>query len=55
MLTFILLAVWVLIFAPLVIVPLLPKVDGPQVMRAPRVVAENKVITLATSRTEHAA
>lgn len=55
MLTVILLAVWVLIFAPLVIVSLLPKVDGPQVMRAPRAVAENKVITLATSRTEHAA
>lgn len=55
MLTFILLAVWVLIFAPLVIVPLLPNVDGPQAMRAPRAVTEQKVVTLATSRTEHAA
>jgi hypothetical protein len=55
MLAFILLAMWVLIFAPLVIVPLLPRVDGPQVMRAPRAVAEKKVVMLATSRTEHAA
>lgn len=55
MLTFILLAVWVLIFAPLVIIPLLPKVDRPHALRAPRAGAENKVVTLATSRTEHAA
>jgi len=55
MLTFILLAVWVLIFAPLVIVSLLPDVDRLQAVRAPRAVAENKVITLATSHTEHAA
>ena len=55
MLTFILLAVWVLIFAPLVIVSLLPNVDGPHAVRAPHAVTENKVITLATSHTEHAA
>lgn len=55
MLTFILLAVWVLIFTPLVIVSLLPKVDGPQAVRAPRAVAEHKVVMLATSHTEHAA
>ncbi len=55
MFTFILLAVWVLIFAPLVIVPLLPKVDRLQATRAPRAVAENKLITLASSHTEHAA
>ena len=55
MLTLILLAVWVLLFAPLVIIPVLPNVDGPRVMRAPRAVTEQKVITLATSHTEHAA
>ena len=55
MLTFILLAVWMLLFAPLVLIPLLPNVDGPRVMRAPRAVTEQKVVTLATSRTEHAA
>ena len=55
MLTFILLAAWVLFFAPLVIVTLLPEVDRPQEARASRAMAENKVVTLATSRTEHAA
>ena len=55
MLTFILLALWVLIFAPLVIVPLLPNVGGPRAVRTPHTVAENKVVMLAASHTEHAA
>lgn len=54
MLTVILLAVWVLFFAPLVIVPLLPKVDA-----RPRVIARResaaKVLTLTEGRIEHAA
>ncbi len=54
MLTVILLAAWVLFFAPLVIVPLLPRVDA-----RPRLIARRdsaqKVLTLTEGRAERAA
>jgi hypothetical protein len=54
MLTVLLLTAWVLFFALLVIVPLLPKVDA-----RPRIVARRdsveQVVTLAEGRAEHAA
>ena len=55
MLTIILLAGWVLLFAPLVIVSLLPEVDRLRVLDGSRTAAEEKVVTLATGRTDHAA
>lgn len=50
----VLIVAWVLIFAPLVVLPLLPKVDGtraPVTGRAP----QRQVISLGESRHERAA
>lgn len=49
-----LIVVWVLIFAPLVILPFLPKVEGAHVP-APRVTAERPVISIAVGRQDQAA
>ncbi len=54
MLTVILLAAWVLIFAPLVVVQLLPRVDGREQPRPPRESA-GEVVILDASRAERAA
>lgn len=54
MLTVILLAIWVLIFAPLVVVYLLPGVDERTQRHAPRESAV-EVVTLDAGRAERAA
>lgn len=49
-----LIVVWVLIFAPLAILPFLPKVEGAHVP-VPRASAERQVISISVGRQDQAA